>query len=114
MGGPGSGMWYRWDTRTTLDQVNRLDVRWLHRQGYLDGWPQGVTWSPRRASDRLCRYRVMDGCLVVEYRCRRAWNGPLGRHPASHHPGLDTLSLWWPAALVSVSALSAACSCVVS
>jgi len=36
MGGPGSGMWYRWDTRTTLDQVHQLDVRWLHRHGYLD------------------------------------------------------------------------------
>ena len=35
MSGPGSGMWYRWDRRTTVDEVKRLDVRWLHRQGYL-------------------------------------------------------------------------------
>ena len=52
MGGPGSGRWYRWQgTRTTLDDVYRLDVRWLHRHGYLDTW--------------------VDGRLVVEYRCRR-------------------------------------------
>ena len=38
MGGPGSGTWYRWQgTRTTLDKVYQLDVRWLHRHGYLDG-----------------------------------------------------------------------------
>jgi len=37
MGGPGSGRWYRWQgTRTTLDEVRRLTVRWLHRHGYLD------------------------------------------------------------------------------
>jgi hypothetical protein len=44
MGGPGSGRWYRWQgTRTTLDAVYRLDVRWLHRQGYLDGCLHWVT-----------------------------------------------------------------------
>ena len=42
MGGPGSGRWYRWQgTRTTLEEVYRLDVRWLHRHGYLDGRPIG-------------------------------------------------------------------------
>lgn len=44
MGGPGSGRWSRWDTRTTLDEVTRLDVRWLQRYSYLDGWPRLVTW----------------------------------------------------------------------
>ncbi len=45
MGGPGSGRWYRWrGTRTTLDAVSRLDVRWLHRHGYLAGRPYLVTW----------------------------------------------------------------------
>ena len=33
MGGPGSGTWYRWKrTKTTLDEVHRLDVRWLGLQ----------------------------------------------------------------------------------
>jgi hypothetical protein len=46
MGGPGSGRWYRWQgTRTTLEEVYRLDVRWLQRHGYLDGRPHWVTWS---------------------------------------------------------------------
>ena len=46
MGGPGSGRWYRWQgIRTTLEEVYRLDVRWLHRHGYLDGRLHCVTWS---------------------------------------------------------------------
>jgi hypothetical protein len=71
MGGAGSGMWYRWNTRTTLDQVKRLDVRWLRRQGYLDGWPRWVTGSSRGREGGSVRVRLIDGCLVVEYRCRR-------------------------------------------
>src|SRR5713101_3982660 len=43
---PGSGTWYRWkSTRTTLDEVHLLDVRWLQRHGYLQRWGRGVlTW----------------------------------------------------------------------
>jgi hypothetical protein len=73
MGGLGSGMWYRWNTRTTLDEVKRLDVRWLHRQGYLDRWPRWVTWSRGERQTGSVSVRLIDGCLVVEYRCR--WRG---------------------------------------
>jgi hypothetical protein len=75
MGGPGSGTWYRWDKRTTLDEVHRLDVRWLRKQGYLQpGVMAPITWHRGdRASgsitllshgDRLTltyRYRVHGG-----------------------------------------------------
>ena len=71
MGGPGSGRWYRWDTRTTLDQVQRLDVRWLHRQGYLDSWSRLVTWYRREQPNGSVSTALVDDCLVIEYRCRR-------------------------------------------
>jgi hypothetical protein len=71
MGGAGSGTWYRWDTRTTLDQVHQLDVRWLHRHGYLDHWSQWVTWSRGERQTGSVGVRLVDGCLVVEYRCRQ-------------------------------------------
>jgi hypothetical protein len=71
MGGPGSGMWYRWDTRTTLDQVHQLDVRWLHRHGYLDHLSRWVTWSRGERQTGSVGVRLVDGCLVVEYRCRQ-------------------------------------------
>ena len=75
MGGPGSGSWYRWDKRTTLEEVNRLDVRWLKRQGYLQpGVMAPVSWhcgNRPSGSITLCchgegltltyRYRVAGG-----------------------------------------------------
>ena len=72
MGGPGSGRWYRWQgTRTTLEEVYRLDVRGLHRHGYLDRWPRLVTWSRREQPNGSVSIALVDGRLVVEYRCRR-------------------------------------------
>ena len=71
MGGPGSGRWYRWQgTRTTLDEVRRLTVRWLHRHGYLDGQPHEVPWSRREQPNGAVSITLVDGRLAVEYRCR--------------------------------------------
>ena len=77
MGGPGSGNWYRWDKRTTLDEVKRLDVRWLHRQGYLDGWPRLITWHRGERQTGSVSVTMQDGRLAVEYRARR--RGTSGR-----------------------------------
>jgi len=43
MGGPGSGRWYRWDTKGTIEGCRRIDVRDWHRRGLLRG--RGFTWS---------------------------------------------------------------------
>ena len=54
MGGPGSGSWYRWDTRRVIDTVACLDVRELARQGALRAGVQArVTWRGGRARLRL-------------------------------------------------------------
>jgi hypothetical protein len=71
MGGPGSGLWYRWNKRTTLDEVKRLDVRWLHRQGYLQPWVHTtVTWTSRERPAGSISVAMQDGCFIVEYRYR--------------------------------------------
>jgi hypothetical protein len=71
MGGPGSGMWYRWDRRTTVEETKRLDGRWLHRQGYLQPWARAmVTWHPGEHSSGAVRVAMVDGRLVVVYRIR--------------------------------------------
>src|SRR5262249_40730879 len=45
MGGPGSGRWHRWDTRSTLDELLSLDIRLLKRRGYLvPGRTAGLSW----------------------------------------------------------------------
>lgn len=70
MGGVGSGQWYRWNKRTTLDEVKRLDVRWLQRHGFFDGWPRWVTWSRGERETGSVSVALADGSLVVEYRYR--------------------------------------------
>ncbi len=35
MGGAGSGNWYRFDKKTTTGECQRVDVRYLHREGLL-------------------------------------------------------------------------------
>jgi hypothetical protein len=35
MGGPGSGLWYRWNTKSTVEDYRSLDVREWHREGLL-------------------------------------------------------------------------------
>jgi hypothetical protein len=46
MGGYGSGKWDRWGTKATVDRSNRLDVRWLQRNGYLTpGRWASVSWN---------------------------------------------------------------------
>jgi hypothetical protein len=35
MGGVGSGNWYRFDKKTTTDECQSVDVRYLHREGLL-------------------------------------------------------------------------------
>src|SRR5215204_1936764 len=35
MGGEGSGNWYRFNKKTTIDECQRIDVRYLHREGLL-------------------------------------------------------------------------------
>jgi hypothetical protein len=35
MGGEGSGNWYRFDKKTTTGECQRMDVRYLHREGLL-------------------------------------------------------------------------------
>src|SRR4051812_7904358 len=70
MGGPGSGRWHRWRSKkTTLDEVHRLDVRWLQRHGYLQRWAQGVlTWHRGEYETGAIGIALEGGRFVVTYR----------------------------------------------
>ena len=35
MGGEGSGNWYRFDKKSTTDECQSVDLRYLHREGLL-------------------------------------------------------------------------------
>jgi hypothetical protein len=71
MGGPGSGTWYRWDRRTTLEETQRLDIRWLHRSGYLTAYPHSVTWHQGKHRTGAISLSLQPEGLVLEY-CYRA------------------------------------------
>ncbi len=46
MGGVGSGSWYRFSKKITVEECRRLDVRRLHREGLLEpGYRFSWSWS---------------------------------------------------------------------
>ncbi|MEJ1382416.1 MAG: hypothetical protein RPT95_15850 [Candidatus Sedimenticola sp. (ex Thyasira tokunagai)] len=71
MGGLGSGNWYRWDKKTTAEEVHRVDIRYLKKQGYLvSGYSGWLSWSCGGEETGSIRFRVECGCLVLIYRSR--------------------------------------------
>jgi hypothetical protein len=52
MGGVGSGSWYRFGKKTTVEGCHSLDVRTLHREGLLKpGW--GFSWCWSRSGQKM-------------------------------------------------------------
>jgi len=46
VGGPGNGNWYKFDKKTTSAECQRVDVRYLHREGLLKpGYWFTLRWS---------------------------------------------------------------------
>ena len=50
--------------------VYRLDVRWLHRHGYLDGRPHWVTWSRGAQQAGSVLFALQPEGVVLMYRYR--------------------------------------------
>ena len=77
MGGPGSGTWYRWDTRRVIDTVDCLDVRKLARQGVLrEGVHAVITWRPGQQAECSIEIACKSRGIVLQYRAQRgsgAW-----------------------------------------
>jgi hypothetical protein len=70
MGGPGSGLWHRWDKRLTLDAVKQLDIRWLHRYGYLTAYPRWVTWYQGERQTGMIGLSLQPFGVELEYSYR--------------------------------------------
>lgn len=72
MGGVGSGNRYRWDKKTTTEQVHRVDIRYMRKHGLLR-WPGivgSLSWSCGGEQTGSIRYRVEQDALVLIYRHR--------------------------------------------
>ena len=73
MGGPGSGSWYRWDTRRVIDTVEYLDVRILSRQGVLrEGVQAVITWRQGQQGECSIKLACERWGIVLTYRAQRA------------------------------------------
>jgi len=71
MGGYGSGSWYRWNTRDTVEQHRRLDVRALHRAGIIerDGGAMPWGWQSESGTNWIT-VRTRGNLLTLSYRVR--------------------------------------------
>jgi len=77
MGGIGSGNWYRWDTRTTTEQVHSVDIRYLKKKGFLNNGSRGnLSWC--RGGERTGSISFKTSCdlitLIYKKReCGESW-----------------------------------------
>ena len=72
MGGIGSGSWYRWNTKTTTEEVHRVDIRYMQKMGLLKWLDSSGTlsWSNGEEQTGSVRYRLEQDCLILMYRHR--------------------------------------------
>ena len=69
MGGIGSGNRVRWDKRTTLDQVKRIDIRYLKKRGMLKAGSSGtLSWTRGGEHNGEINYRCHDDFLQLNFR----------------------------------------------
>lgn len=67
MGGPGSGNWYRWNSRDTTDGYQRLDIRDIHRERLLVSGSSGTSrwWRGERQTGSISWWTRSDDELVT-------------------------------------------------
>lgn len=71
MGGRGSGSYSRWDSKSTTESQNRIDIRWLKKNQHL--WPGNIgilSWSQRGEETGSIIYRMEIGRMILNYRYR--------------------------------------------
>jgi hypothetical protein len=73
MGGPGSGRWYRWDAKDTVEGCRRLDVRVWQRGGFLrpGRWFSWAWWDRDGVQIGSINVRVQQGLVLLFYRIRQ-------------------------------------------
>ena len=71
MGGFGSGQYYRSSNRVTTEETNRIDIRWLRKQGYLRPNSSGtLTWSRGEEKTGWIRYSMFQDRMILDYKIR--------------------------------------------
>lgn len=73
MGGSGSGRWYRWDAKDTVEGCRRLDVRVWQRGGFLrpGRWFSWAWWNREGVQVASIDVQVLQAQVRLSYRVRR-------------------------------------------
>ena len=72
MGGFGSGNWYRWDTRTTTEQVHSVDIRYLKKRSFLKSGITGtLSWNCGGEQTGSIRFKTSSDSLQLIYKHRQ-------------------------------------------
>ncbi|WDP88714.1 MAG: hypothetical protein HUN04_02760 [Desulfobacter sp.] len=79
MGGPGSGRFFRFNTKPTVERQIYIDIRLLKRQNALPPGTAGkLSWSSNGNKRGAVHFEVQENCLTLKYRYRGrggAWEG---------------------------------------
>jgi hypothetical protein len=71
MGGSGSGSWYRWDKRTTTEEIKRIDIRYLKKHGLLSTGRRSLSWTSGGESSGYIQYTMRSDCMMLDFKFRR-------------------------------------------
>ena len=71
MGGSGSGTWYRWNKRTTTEEVRRIDIRYLKKQNMLRPNTRGsLSWSCGGEPTGNINYTMYENTMILNFKWR--------------------------------------------
>ena len=71
MGGVGSGTWYRWDKRSTIEETKRVDIRYMRRSGLLKpGYRGSLSWSRGGKPTGNINFICLQDYLQLHFRYR--------------------------------------------
>ena len=75
MGGFGSGRYYRGSTRTTCEEVKRIDIRYLRQNGLLQpNRARSLFWSTGGEPTGNIGYTMLEDEMILNFNVRGYWD----------------------------------------
>ena len=75
MGGRGSGQYYRGSTRTTCEEVKRIDIRYLRKHGLLQPNRVGsLSWNIGGEPTGSIKYVMLENEMILDFKARGYWD----------------------------------------
>ena len=73
MGGIGSGGHYRWNKKTTIESVKRIDIRYMRKQGYLKPFTRGkLYWNCNGEPSGDINFTAYPEYLLLDFRFKQS------------------------------------------